>query len=185
MASTELASSSSTSRLERFETVRALIVCVSISHGNTRRIADAMAEEIDAVVQEPEEIDAARIGAWDLVGFGSGIYNFQFHERLRGFIEQLPQVAGTPTFYFATSGFGAIVERPWQQPVARLLKKKGFRVIDSFCCRGFDTSPAVRVAGGINKGRPNARDLEAARSFAARVRKRAIGLRPKRSSRRP
>lgn len=165
--------------------MRTLIVCVSVSHGNTRRIADAMAEEIDAIVLEPEQVDGTHIATWDLVGFGSGIYDFHVHPRLRRFIEQLPPVAGAPAFCFATSGFGLIIERPWQLPLGRLLKEKGFRVIDSFCCRGFDTSPAALLVGGINRGRPSVHDLKAARTFAASVKERALTVRQKASRRSP
>ena len=37
--------------------MKSLIVCVSTSHGNTRRIADRMAEVLDAEVVEPESVD--------------------------------------------------------------------------------------------------------------------------------
>jgi len=45
-------------------------------------------------------------------------------------------------------------------------------VVDKFSCRGFDTWLPLRLVGGLNKGRPNAADLEAARSFATRLRDR-------------
>jgi flavodoxin len=152
--------------------MRALIICVSVSHGNTRRIAEAMAGELDAEVREPEQVDRARIASLDLVGFGSGIYDFQVHPRLRRFVEDLAPVAGVPAFCFATSGLGMMIERPWQQPLARLLRTKGFWAVDSFCCRGYDTSPAALLLGGISKGRPDERDMKAARAFASRVRER-------------
>ena len=41
--------------------MRSLVVCVSISHGNTRRVADRMAEVLDAQVVEPEAVDADKI----------------------------------------------------------------------------------------------------------------------------
>ena len=37
--------------------IKSLIICVSTSHGNTRRIADRMAEVLDAEVVEPESVD--------------------------------------------------------------------------------------------------------------------------------
>ncbi|MER2223181.1 MAG: flavodoxin domain-containing protein, partial [Rhodococcus sp. (in: high G+C Gram-positive bacteria)] len=54
--------------------MKAIIVCTSVSHGNTRRIADVIAEVLDARVVEPGEIDSAELAGYDLVGFGSGIY---------------------------------------------------------------------------------------------------------------
>jgi flavodoxin len=66
--------------------MKTLIVCVSVSHGNTRKLADAMAAELDAVVAEPEAADPSAISNYDLVGFGSGIFGMAFHERLRAFV---------------------------------------------------------------------------------------------------
>ena len=62
--------------------MKSLIVCVSISNGNTRRVAQALADALDAKVVDPEEVDVATIGGYDVVGFGSGIYGMSFHRRL-------------------------------------------------------------------------------------------------------
>ncbi|UKY55616.1 hypothetical protein [Streptomyces inhibens] len=52
----------------------------------------------------------------------------------------------------------------------RLLEQGGFEVGDTFSCRGFDTWLPFKFVGGINKERPNATDLEAARAFAEGLR---------------
>src|SRR5271166_4935193 len=129
--------------------MKSLIVCVSTSHGNTRRVADRMAEVLHADVVEPEAVDADRLGEYDLVGFGSGIYF------MRGAAE-LPLMG-------------------YRRPIQRRLVSKGFRVLGSFSCRGFDTVGPLRLVGGLNKGRPNVRDLDLAAAFAARLRDRAAG----------
>ncbi|MEC4019899.1 hypothetical protein [Streptomyces sp. H27-D2] len=54
----------------------------------------------------------------------------------------------------------------------RLLEQKNFEVIGTFSCRAFDTWLPFKLVGGINKGRPNATDLEAARTFAEDLRTR-------------
>ena len=158
--------------------MRCVIVCVSVSHGNTRLVAGAAASELGAEVLEPEQLDPEAVAGYDLVGFASGVYDFQVHPRLRSWVERLPRVAGTPAFILCTSGFGILIERPWPAPLARLLRGRGFTVIGSFCCRGYDTSPAARLLGGINRGRPDQRDLRAARAFARRVAKAARALHP-------
>jgi flavodoxin len=63
--------------------MKSLIVCVSISQGNTRRVADRMAEVLHADVVEPEAVDPDALGDYDLVGFGSGIYFNMVHARFR------------------------------------------------------------------------------------------------------
>jgi len=149
--------------------MKSLIVCVSTSHGNTRRVADRMAEVLHAEVVEPEEVVAERIGEYGLVGFGSGIYFLAVHPRLSRLVGGLPHVDGARAFTFFTSGAAGIPLPGCGRLLGRRLTAKGFRVLDSFSCRGFDTVGPLRLVGGLNGGRPNDRDLDAAAGFAARM----------------
>lgn len=151
----------------------ALIVCVSVSHGNTARVARAMADVLHAEVRAPEEVDPATLGEYDLVGFGSGIYYTSVHPRLRDLVEALPEGTGTSAFLFTTSGQGRAQHLPWQRPVADVLAEKGYDVLGSFDCRGYDTWLPLRLLGGIGRGHPDAADLARARDFATDVARRA------------
>ncbi|MGW4534216.1 flavodoxin family protein [Nocardia sp. NPDC004340] len=142
--------------------MKTLIVCVSVSHGNTRRVAEAMGEVLGARVVEPEEVSPADLAEYDLVGFGSGIFSMAFHPRLWEFTRSLPEGRQGRAFVFATSGFPAVMA-----PMTRLLGRKGFEVVDTFSVRAFDTFAPLKLVGGIHKGRPDAADLAAARAFAA------------------
>jgi flavodoxin len=155
--------------------MKSLIVCVSTSHGNTRRVADRMAEVLGAEVTEPESVDPEKLREYDLVGFGSGIYFMAVHARLRNFIRRLPRVDGIRAFTFFTSGAREIPLLDYNKPVRNQLASKGFQVLDSFSCRGFDTVGPFGLIGGINKGRPDEHDLDRAAAFAARLRKRVAG----------
>jgi flavodoxin len=150
--------------------MRSLIICVSISHGSTRRVADRMAEVLDAQVAEPEAVDADKIAGYDLVGFGSGIYFMAVHPRLGRLMGRLPQVDQIPAFTLFTSGASEIPVVGYSRPIRGQLESKGFRVLDSFSCRGWDTFGPLRFVGGVNKGRPNDHDLDRAAAFAARLR---------------
>ena len=152
--------------------MKALIVCVSKSHGNTRRVAGRMAEVLDAKVVEPESIDAEKLCEYDLVGFGSGIYYMAFDSRLRNLIRCLPHVDGIRAFTFFTSGAREIPLLGYHKPIRNQLASKGFEVLDSFSCRGFDTVGPFGFIGGINRGRPDDHDLDRAATFAERLRKR-------------
>ncbi len=155
--------------------MKSLIVCVSTSHGNTRRVADRLAEVLDAEVIEPESVDPEKLCEYDLVGFGSGIYYMAFDSRLRKLIRRLPHVAGIRAFTFFTSGAREIPLLDYTKPVRNQLAAKGFEILDSFSCRGFDTVGPFGFIGGINRGRPNDHDLERAAAFAERLRKRVAG----------
>ncbi|MEN3184891.1 MAG: flavodoxin family protein [Atribacterota bacterium] len=143
--------------------MRSLVVVVSVHHGNTRKVALALAEALGSVVKEPEEVSEEEVLSCDLVGFGSGIYFGKFHRRLWGFVENLPHCTGKKAFVFSTSGLG---KREYNRPLEELLEKRGFVVLGSFACRGFDTFGPLRLVGGINKGRPGKGDLEDATRFA-------------------
>ncbi|MER7580468.1 flavodoxin family protein [Kitasatospora sp. NPDC097691] len=154
--------------------MKAVIVCASVSHGNTRRIAEAVGRVLSAPVVEPEQIDPAELADHDLVGFGSGIFTGRFHPRLRDFVRSVPREQRARAFVFATSGLPELPVRPFTRPLARALEQKGFEVAGAFSCRGFDTWLPFRLVGGINKARPGAADLAAARAFAEGLRARGL-----------
>jgi flavodoxin len=152
--------------------MKSLIVCVSTSHGNTRRVADRMAEVLDAQVVEPESVDPEKLCEYDLVGFGSGIYYMSVDARLRKLIRRLPHVCGPRAFTFFTSGAPEVPLLDYNKPVRNQLASKGFEVLDSFSCRKFDTVGPFGLIGGINRGRPNDHDLDRAAAFATCLRER-------------
>jgi flavodoxin len=148
----------------------AIIVCCSRAHGNTAKVAHAIAEVLDAQVVEPPDIDPQNIADYDLVGFGSGIYAASYDRELRRFVASLPRVRDKFAFVFATAGFGRVVELPIRTPLPKLVESAGYRMLGTFCCPGFDTWLPLRLIGGLNKGRPNDQDLERACQFARGMR---------------
>ena len=78
--------------------MRALVVCVSVSEGNTKRVADAIAGVLGTEAVEPEDVAPNVVAGYDMVGIGSGIYGMMFHARLWRFARSLPKVEGTPVF---------------------------------------------------------------------------------------
>ncbi|BBY21259.1 flavodoxin family protein [Mycobacterium stomatepiae] len=152
--------------------MKALIVCSSKSHGNTRRIADRMAQVLECEVVTPESVDPATLGGYDLVGFGSGIYYMAVDPRLRSLIRHVPRADRVSAFTFFTSGAREIPLLGYHKPIRKMLEAKGFEVIGSFSSRGFDTVGPFGFIGGINRDRPNDHDLDRAAALAARLRKR-------------
>lgn len=158
--------------------MKTIIVCKSVSHGNTRKIAEVIGGVLTAQVVDPEEIDVAEVSSYDLVGFGSGVRNMDFYRELREFVGSLPEVQRGKAFIFNTSGFPEPPFRRYRRNFAGLLEDKGFEVVDTFSCYGYDTYLPLMIVGGVRKGRPNAADLEAARAFAERLRAGVVGTRP-------
>ncbi|MFJ2666711.1 flavodoxin family protein [Nocardia fluminea] len=146
--------------------MKVILVCKSVSHGNTRRVAETIGQVLNGRVVAPADIDPAELADYDLVGFGSGIYNMAFHPELRRFIAALPTGRQGKAFVFRTSGFPEPPFRRYATSLTRDLETKDFDVVDAFDCRGFDTWLPLRLVGGIRKGHPDADDIAAARAFA-------------------
>ena len=85
--------------------MKSLIVCVSVEHGNTRKVVEAIAEVLGSTVIEPEEIEDLQVlSKYDLIGFGAGIYYGFHHKRLRKFINGLPSHNTQKAFLVTTNG---------------------------------------------------------------------------------
>jgi flavodoxin len=150
--------------------VKVLIVYISVHHGNTERVAKVVASTLDADLVQVKQADAAVLERYDLVGFGSGIYFGKHHESLLDFVDRLPAVRNKKAFIFSTSGLRKIpFVHNFDKSLKEKLQRKGFAIIGEFSCRGYDTSRAAMIVGGINRGRPNARDLQQAEDFGRRL----------------
>jgi flavodoxin len=154
---------------------RALIIVFSYHHRNTEKIARAMAQVLDAQVRTPREVSPEELEGYDIVGFGSGIYDAKHHASLLDLADRLPKVPGKEAFLFSTCGVPEVgmsreLARRNHLTLRERLEPKGYRIIDEFSCVGWNTNSFLRLFGGINKGRPDAQDLKRAQEFARKLR---------------
>ena len=148
--------------------MKALIIYISVHHGNTEKVAKVMANILDATLLQVRQADANMLEQYDLIGFGSGIYFGKHHESLLDFVDKLPVLTNKKAFIFSTSGLRKIpFVHNFDKPLRKKLQRKGFDIIGEFSCRGLDTYRATKLVGGVNKGRPNANDLRQAEDFAS------------------
>jgi flavodoxin len=162
--------------------MRTLLVLVSFHHHNTEKVAKAMAKALEAQIKTPQQVDPDELQQVDLVGFGSGIYADRHHRSLFDLVAKLPQVANRRAFIFSTSGAPAFaldgghledyVEQA-HSPLREQLQSKGYTIVGEFICPGHNTNRFLKVFGGLNRGRPNAQDLERAEAFARRLKQNA------------
>jgi len=126
-----------------------------------------MANILDAGLLQVKQVDTSILEQYDLIGFGSGIYFGKHHQNLLDFVDKLPLIQNKKAFIFSTSGLRKIrFIHNFDKPLKEKLQRKGFDIIGEFSCRGYDTSPAAMIVGGINKSRPDAKDLKQAEDFA-------------------
>jgi flavodoxin len=133
---------------------------------NTEKVARTIASILGAEIKTPQQTDPSSLSGYDLVGFGSGVYYGNLGKELLEFVDKIPQVTGNKAFMFSTSGRTGKGAAKFHESLREKLQSKGFTVVGEFNCGGFDTFGALRIMGGINKGRPNEEDLKQAEAFA-------------------
>ena len=150
--------------------MKTLIIYQSIHHGNTEKVAKAIAKTLDAELLRVDqvELDANMLSDYDLIGFGSGIYGGKHHESLFAFVDKLPSMENKKAFIFSTRG---IIKLPFipdfHKPLKKKLQGKGFNIIGEFSCRGWITLGVFKIAGGLSKSKPDEKDLRQAENFAS------------------
>ena len=126
-----------------------------------------MAESLDAKIIKPNEIKIDDLSKYDLIGFGSGIYFGKHHRKLLDFVSKLQPQENKKAFIFSTRGLFPV---PICHKVLRKkLLEKGFKIVDEFSCKGFDDYGPFKLIGGINKNKPDKKNLDNARKFAIRL----------------
>jgi len=155
--------------------MKSLMIVFSYHHKNTEKVAQVFAEVLDAQIKTPKQVKLEELQNYDLIGFGSGIYSSKHHKTLLDLASKLLPVTNKSAFIFSTS---AVMDK---EKVAKdhlmireILQSKGYRIVDEFACKGFNTNSFLKYLGGMNKGRPNAEDLKHAKEFAQRLKQHFI-----------
>ncbi len=157
--------------------MRSLIILCSYHHKNTEKVANVFTRVLGSNIKTPQQTRPEELQEYDLIGFGSGIYSSNVHKDLLDLAERLPEGTNGKAFLFSTSGAPALFdrydasyrERYMRECHMRLrekLQSKGYAIMGEFGCAGFNTNGFLRLLGGVNRGRPDARDLERAEEFA-------------------
>jgi len=156
---------------KRLNMMKCLIICKSEHNYNTLKVANAMAEVLEAQVKKPIEVELNVCEEYDLIGFGSGIYHSKHHDSLFRLIQQCTaSKKGGKVFIFSTSGMKEKEHlNDYNKPLEEMLTKNGFDIIGTFSCRGYDNWGPFRLVGGINKGRPDNQDIGEAEEFARKM----------------
>jgi flavodoxin len=153
-------------------TPRALLVLFSYHHQSTEKVAKAMASALGCEIAWPQDVDPDALLDYDLVGFGSGIYDDKHHQSLLELAESMAPADGGNAFLFSTS-FDTDL-RKVGQALRERLEAKGYAIVGEYNSAGFNTNSFLKWFGGLNKGRPNADDLARAESFARELRDRVV-----------
>jgi hypothetical protein len=148
-----------------------LVILATTRNSGTARIANAIAGQLDALVLSPGQAQHEELGDYDLVGFGSGIFDQMHQKALLDTAENLPPLTGRKVFIFSTSGISRrlALDNGIDDPHDALrekLKEKGCVIVDEFNCAGFNDNSFLILFGGMNRGKPDGDDLRHAAAFA-------------------
>jgi len=152
--------------------MNSIIILFSYHHKNTEKIAQKISTIIGAEIKTPDQVDPISLSNYDLIGFGSGVYFGKLHKVLLEFADRT-QVSNKKAFIISTSGQPGKMTK-FHKALREKLQAKGFEIVSEFNCAAFDTYGALKIFGGINKGRPNEEDLKQAETFAQGLKKNLV-----------
>jgi ferredoxin len=140
-----------------------VIICESLYHGNTMRLARAMAFRLGCGIMTAQEAFSADLSRFKVIGLGSGIYFTSHHPKLLEAVGLLNP--SQKAFVFSTHGAPFLGR--YHDALKEKLAERKITVLGEFSAKGFDcTGPFILVGGG-NKGRPNERDEKRAATFVS------------------
>ncbi|MCD7826843.1 MAG: flavodoxin [Clostridiaceae bacterium] len=123
--------------------------------GNTKKLADEIAKTVG---RKAEQIPAPIDGKVDILFLGASVYWGGISSEVKKYIQTLDKDKIGKVVVFSTS---ALAERAFPQ-IQKKLQDHGLQVESrNFYCRGEFTA--------LHKGRPNRKDLDAAKRFATEM----------------
>lgn len=146
--------------------MKTLIIYQSIHHLSTEKIVKHIASEPQTDLIKLSKVNSGSLIGYDRIGFASGVYFYKPHQL---FYKKLPvlEMKNKNIFLITTSGTQSYpIFADYHKSFRRLFEESGLNIVAWFETRGYDTYPLfVRPFGGINKGRPNQKDLDKALSW--------------------
>lgn len=147
--------------------MKVLILYYSAYRKHTEKIAEIFASSIECDLVNLKESKDINIEDYDLIGFGSGVYRENIHEKLFALVEKL-DLKGKYTFVFSTSGVGM---KFYNNGLIKHIESKGginkgsFACIGSFSPSEFTDKKIFNLMGKMSQGHPNDKDLKKAVRF--------------------
>ena len=155
--------------------MKTLIVYISKHNGNTKKIAEAIGEELGAEIVSASDLKEFDLHRYDLVGLGSGIYGGKHDEELLSLAGRFKNIKNKRFFIFSTSGFKETEKNNYGKALREKIESAGGKAVSSFNCPGFGALGPFK-SFGINKGRPNEDDVSKAKEFARELKPRVMTL---------
>lgn len=139
------------------------IIYHSEHHGNTEKLLISLADKYSVDMFSIPTAEKIDLSGYEAIGFASGVFMLQLHKSLFDFINSCSDnYQNKKAFIIFTSGTD---NAKYANSLQELLIKKGFDIIGTYHCLGYDTYGPLKFIGGIAKGHPDKEDIEKFISF--------------------
>lgn len=141
--------------------MRTLIIYYSTYKKHTAKIAELFARELNADLVDLKSSKEIVIDHYDIIGFGSGVYNESMAPQLYHCVNHL-NIKNKDAFVFSTSGVGM---KFYHNKLIKLIEEKGATCKGSFACKGSFVSKDIsdnkifEFMSKFAKGHPNEKDF--------------------------
>ena len=141
--------------------MKTAIIYLSMHHGNTKKLIDAIADGNDITLIDVSEKNEAALDEFDMLGIASGIAYGKYYPQIIKFIEKnLPE--NKKVFFIHTAGDP---RENQNKAVLAIASARGCECLGTYFCKGFDTYGPFKLIGGIAKGHPDDGEISGAVDF--------------------
>lgn len=140
------------------------IIYISYHHKNTiKLLEDAFNKDEYDFYNLAKTKEDILLDQYEIIVFASGIYFSKMDKRILRFIEEnLDKIVNKKIYCVITAGWNP---KHYARKVKRYLKKQGLKDIEVFSCPGYDTYGPLKLIGGVNRKRPNKKDVFKLKEF--------------------
>ena len=145
--------------------MKTVIVYASLHHGNTKKLAEAIAEKNDVTLFDVTSKDKIDLEEYDCIGIAAGIAYGKYYPQMIKFVEdKLPEAK--KVFFIHTAGSP---RENHNAAVKAIAEGRGCECLGTYFCKGFDTYGPFKLVGGIAKGHPDSDEIGGAIEFFKRI----------------
>ena len=134
------------------------IVYDSMHNMNTEKLVLSLKENYNDVdIIKVNNFDINAIDNYPKIGLASGIYWGRFSTNIEELLDKILDSDVKNLFFIYTSGIGKV---RYEKKLIKRLEEKNKICLGIFSCKGFDKYGPFKLIGGINKGKPNEKDIQ-------------------------
>lgn len=138
-----------------------IIIYESTHHGNTKKLADAIASKYGIEVIDIMSAAEMNLEQYDIIGLASGICFGKFYEKITAFARE--KLTADKQVFFLYSC--AKNDKDFAADIRQIAMDRGCYILGTYGCKGFNTYGPLKIVGGMNKHHPNQEEMDGAVAF--------------------